>query len=115
MGDQHSGEEGAGPAAAGGYASFAQFYPLYLAQHRHPVSRRLHLVGTALALLILLAALLTRRWLLVPAALLAGYLPAWTGHFFFERNTPATFRHPLYSLRGDLTLLADVLGGRQRW
>ncbi|MBV8784396.1 MAG: DUF962 domain-containing protein [Gammaproteobacteria bacterium] len=101
--------------ADGGYASFAQFYPFYLSQHRNRVSRRLHLAGTALALLILAAALVMRRWTLLPVALLAGYLPAWSGHFFFERNTPATFRHPLYSLRGDLTLLADVLSGRQRW
>ncbi len=100
--------------AARGYASFAEFYPFYLAQHRHRVSRRLHLAGTALALLILAGALLTRRWAALPIALLAGYLPAWSGHLFFERNTPATFRHPLYSLRGDLTLLADVLRGRQR-
>lgn len=100
--------------SASGYASIAEFYPFYLAQHRHPVSRRLHLAGTALAFLILAAALITRRWAAIPVALLAGYLPAWGGHLFFERNTPATFGHPLYSLRGDLTLLAEVLRGRQR-
>jgi len=44
-----------------------------------------------------------------------GYLPAWLGHWLFERNSPATFRHPLYSLRGDLTLLLEVLSGRRAW
>ena len=46
---------------------------------------------------------------------IAGYAFAWTGHFFFEKNSPATFRHPLYSLRGDFTMLRDVLTGRLRW
>jgi hypothetical protein len=46
---------------------------------------------------------------------LAGYLPAWLGHFFFQGNSPATFRHPLYSLRGDFLMLAEVLAGRVPW
>ena len=52
-------------------------------------------------------------WLLVVP--LVGYLPAWLGHWRFERNSPATFRYPLYSLRGDFTLLLEVLSGRRRW
>jgi hypothetical protein len=45
----------------------------------------------------------------------AGYLPAWAGHFFFQRNLPATFRHPLYSLCADFVLVAEVLTGRTPW
>ena len=60
-------------------------------------------------------ALLRGRPQLLPCALLAGYLPAWVGHFFFEHNAPATFRHPLYSLRGDFTMLFAILTGRLRW
>ena len=52
---------------------------------------------------------------LVPLALAAGYLPAWVGHLFFEHNVPATLRHPLYSLRGDFTMLFATLCGRMRW
>jgi hypothetical protein len=97
------------------FASFREFYPYYLAQHSNPTSRRLHIGGTLLALLIAAMALLRGAAAWVPLALLAGYLPAWIGHYFFEHNTPATFRHPLYSLRGDFTVLFEILTGRMRW
>jgi hypothetical protein len=97
------------------FASFREFYPYYLQQHTNRTSRRLHLAGTLLALAVLGAAAVRSRpaWLL--AVPVAGYLPAWFGHLFFEHNAPATFRHPLYSLRGDLTMLAEVLTGRRPW
>ena len=97
------------------FASFREFYPYYLGQHSHPVSRRLHVGGTLIALAFGGSALVTGHWpwlLMVP---LAGYLPAWIGHYFFEHNAPATFSHPLYSLRGDLSMLTEVLTGRMPW
>jgi len=96
-------------------ASFREFYPYYLQEHSNRTSRRLHVVGTSLAILIVLATLLSRYWLLLLTVPVAGYALAWVGHFIFERNAPATFKHPLYSLRGDLTMLRDVLTGRMRW
>jgi hypothetical protein len=98
-----------------GYASFRDFYPCYLGEHRDRTSRRLHVSGTLLALALILAALLSRRWALLWAVPLVGYGFAWVGHYFFEKNTPATFSHPLYSLRGDLQMLYEVLTGRMRW
>jgi hypothetical protein len=97
------------------FASFHDFYPYYLREHSSRVSRRLHVIGTALAIVLLITALVTRRWSLLWAVPLAGYAFAWVGHFVFEKNRPATFRHPLYSLRGDFTMLRDVLTGRIRW
>jgi hypothetical protein len=97
------------------FASFREFYPHYLALHGNPVSRRLHVSGTLVALVIGALALLRGRPQLLPLALAAGYLPAWAGHFFFEHNVPATFRHPLYSLRGDFTMLFETVTGRLRW
>jgi hypothetical protein len=103
------------PRSARGFASFREFYPYYLEQHTNSVSRRLHVCGTLVALALTLAALLSGRWLLLALALLTGYGPAWLGHLLFEHNSPATFRHPLYSLRGDLTMLGEVLSGRRRF
>jgi hypothetical protein len=97
------------------FASFHEFYPFYLREHSSRVSRRLHLVGTALALALALGALVTRQWEWLLGVPVAGYAFAWVGHFFFEKNSPATFRHPLYSLMGDFAMLRDVLTGRIRW
>ncbi len=94
------------------FASFREFYPLYLAEHANRTSRRLHFVGSCGALLLVAPALTLRdgRWLL--AALVCGYGFAWIGHFFYEKNRPATFKHPLYSLIGDWVMFRDILVGR---
>lgn len=97
------------------FASFAEFYPYYLGEHRHRTSRRLHYVGTVLFIAIIVYACVTGRWLLALAAPVFGYGLAWTGHFFFEKNKPATFSHPIYSFMGDLMMLRDLLIRRIRW
>ena len=96
------------------FASFREFYPFYLDEHRHPVSRRLHFIGSCGVLVLLLVALLTANawWLL--AALACGYGCAWIGHFFFEKNRPATFTHPVYSFMGDWVMFKGILAGRIR-
>lgn len=94
------------------YRSFREFYPAYLAEHRNPTCRRLHFVGTGLVLAVIVAAVVTRQWMWLLAAPVLGYGFAWLGHFVFERNRPATFRHPLYSLAGDFVLFRDMLTRR---
>ena len=95
------------------FRSFAEFYPFYLTEHRHPVSRALHYVGTWGAVLCALALISTGdlRWLL--AALFCGYSFAWMGHFFFEHNRPATFKYPLFSFMGDWRMWWDILQRKQ--
>jgi len=82
-------------------SSFEVFWPYYVSQHVHPVNRALHFLGTSMALAAVSAALT----LVAPLALLlvplVGYGPAWIGHYLFEKNRPATFAHPWWSLRGD--------------
>ena len=94
------------------YTSFAEFYPYYLQEHSNATCRRLHYVGSLLVLGILAYALLTQQWLWLLAMPLAGYGFAWVGHFVFEKNRPATFQYPLYSLLGDWVMLKDAFTGR---
>lgn len=97
------------------FRTFQEFYPFYLGEHADRTSRRLHVIGTSFAVLQGFAALLTAdpRWVI--SGLLTGYAFAWVGHFFFEKNRPATFKHPLYSLRGDFVMARDVFTGRIPW
>jgi len=99
-------------AAPRRYERFAEFYPFYLSEHSNRTCRRLHFVGSTLALVCLALAIARGNpgWLL--AALLCGYGFAWIGHFGFEKNRPATFRQPLYSLLGDWVMYRDILTGK---
>ena len=97
------------------FNSLAEFYPYYLGEHQNLTCRRLHFIGSSLVLGCLAALLVTGQWLWLPAAFVCGYGFAWVGHFVFEKNKPATFKYPLYSLRGDFTMALDVLRGRIRW
>lgn len=94
------------------FSSFHEFYPFYLGEHANRISRRLHVVGSALVLLVIAAALLSGHLAWLWLAPLAGYGLAWFGHFAFEKNRPATFRHPFYSLAGDWVMFWQVLTGR---
>ncbi len=96
------------------FQSFREFYPFYLAEHKNPVCRSLHYVGSILALAISIFAVVTANYLYILGAPLLGYALAWTGHFFFEHNKPATFQYPVWSLMGDWVMLKDFLGGKFR-
>jgi hypothetical protein len=92
-------------------ARYAEFWPYYLREHAGPRTRAVHFFGTGLALLALFAFVLTGRWLWLTLAPFAGYGPAWIGHFFIEKNKPATFQYPLWSLVSDFRMFFIWLGG----
>ncbi|MEQ9724971.1 Mpo1-like protein [Pseudomonas sp. WHRI 8822A] len=97
------------------FNSFAEFYPYYLEEHRNPTCRRLHYAGSLLVLVVLGYVLLSGQWLWLLTLPVIGYGFAWVGHFAFERNRPATFQYPLYSLMGDWVMFKDMLTGRLRF
>ena len=94
------------------FTSFAEFWPYYLSEHSKPITRVLHYVGTLIAVVLLVILIAIGRWWLFPLVFLPGYACAWIGHFFFERNRPATFSYPLWSFMGDWKMLALMLRGK---
>ena len=94
------------------YNSFRDFYPHYLNQHSNRHCRRMHFLGTGLAIVLAAAAVATQSGWLLLAVPLAGYGGAWAGHFLFERNQPAAFKNPWWSLRGDFVMFGQMLTGR---
>ncbi|ANM30831.1 membrane protein [Acidobacteria bacterium Mor1] len=94
------------------YQTFEAFWPYYLREHSRPATRNWHFVGSTLALLVLVFALVTRNWWLLLAVPVAGYLFAWLSHALIERNKPATFTYPLWSLIADYKMYVCFLTGR---
>ena len=94
------------------FNSFAEFYPFYLNEHVNKTCRRLHFVGSTLVLSLLVSTVISQNWALLWLLPVIGYGFAWVGHFFFEHNRPATFKHPLYSFIGDWVMAKDMLIGR---
>ncbi|HEY7412990.1 MAG TPA: DUF962 domain-containing protein [Vicinamibacteria bacterium] len=92
-------------------ASYEEFWPFYVSQHMKPSTRALHFAGTTAVLGALVAGVLVSPWWFV-AAPACGYAPAWVGHFFFEKNRPATFTYPWWSLRGDFRMYRLTWLGR---
>lgn len=91
--------------------SFAEFWPFYVRAHSRPRTRQLHAIGSVLAIVMLLLAFSVSLWFLL-AAPVVGYAFAWYGHFFVEKNKPATFGHPFYSLFADYRMLFLMMAGR---
>lgn len=99
----------------GQFDSFEEFYPFYLGEHADRTCRRLHFVGTSLVILTLIGALASAQYWYLLLMPVFGYAFAWVGHFFFEKNRPATFKHPFYSLAGDFVMYRDIWVGKIRF
>ena len=94
--------------------TFKAFYTYYLSEHKNSTSRLLHFIGTTLFFVFAMGAFLFHKAIMLWACPIAGYGFAWIGHFFFEKNKPATFKYPLYSLLSDFRLYFEILAGVQK-
>lgn len=94
------------------FTSFKEFYPFYLNEHSDATCRTLHFVGSWLVLAVIAVSIYLGNYALLWLIPVVGYGFAWVGHFFFEKNKPATFKHPLYSLIGDWVMFKDILIGK---
>lgn len=94
------------------FKSFSDFYPFYLREHSNITCRKLHFIGTCGVISLMLLFFFTGNLMILAALPVVGYGFAWVGHFGFEKNRPATFKHPFYSLLGDFRMFWDILTGR---
>ncbi|MBS1734867.1 MAG: DUF962 domain-containing protein [Bacteroidetes bacterium] len=94
------------------YRDFKSFYPYYLTEHSDPVNRMLHFTGTLLLLVSLVLGIITGKWLFFVMIPVLGYGFAWVGHFFIEKNKPATFTYPIYSLASDFVMFWHTITGQ---
>lgn len=94
------------------FQTFQEFYPYYLKQHSHPKSRCLHFVGTSLVIVSLGSFFVTGHWPFLALTPVFGYGFAWYGHLVYEKNTPATFTHPVFSLMADFRMFWEILTGK---
>lgn len=94
------------------FHDFSEFYPAYLAEHSHRVSRQLHFAGSTIALLCLAALLLTGDLLWLAAAAAAGYGLAWIGHYLYERDQPVSIRHPIYAFVANWVMYWHMMTGQ---
>ena len=94
------------------FRSFSEFWPYYLSEHSRPATRLLHYIGSLAGIAVIVALIASGKWYLFPLAFVPGYAMAWIGHFFVEKNRPATFTYPLWSFMGDWKMLGLMLTGR---
>ena len=94
------------------FTTFKEFYPYYLSEHMHPICICLHFIGSWILLLLLLLTVYDIHYIyFIP---IAGYGMAWIGHYFFEKNKPATFKYPIYSFLGDWVMFKDIIIGKKK-
>jgi len=94
------------------YKDFWSFDAYYLTEHAAVKNRNLHFIGTALIIVLLIAAIVLQNWWLLAMIPVCGYGFAWVGHFFIEKDKPATFTYPLYSLGSDFGMFWHILTGQ---
>ena len=96
------------------FRSFEAVYPFYIREHSNRTCRRIHVIGSGLVLVALVLGLTVSPWWLLAMPVI-GYGFAWVGHFFFEKNRPATFTYPLWSLMGDWRMFFETVTGQRKF
>jgi hypothetical protein len=92
--------------------TFKEFWPYYMSEHRKPGTRRVHFVGTTIAFIFLVVYFVTFNIWYIPIGFVSVYGPAFLSHFLIEKNRPATFKYPFFSVGGDLKMWFLILIGK---
>ncbi|MBC7384765.1 MAG: DUF962 domain-containing protein [Cryobacterium sp.] len=94
------------------FTRFDDFYPFYLSEHSASGTKQAHFLGSCLVFATFVTIVITHDWGRIYLVPFFGYGSTWASHFFIEKNRPASFRQPLYSLRADALLFFHLLSGR---
>ncbi len=102
------------------FKTLKEFYPYYLTEHTNPTCRMLHFIGTGLVIISFVNFIISLIvgpvvWFYLWVIPILGYGFAWVGHFFFEKNKPATFQYPGFSLASDFIMFWDLLRRKERF
>jgi hypothetical protein len=100
------------PAPIHRIATFEKFWPFYVGEHSRAATRWLHFAGTLGGTIVLFILIVARSLRYIPLILIYSYGLAWIGHFFVEKNRPATFKYPLWSFLADYKMCTFMLMGK---
>ncbi|KAL4486161.1 hypothetical protein ABPG72_012214 [Tetrahymena utriculariae] len=82
---------------------------------KNEVQLRLHYIGTTISMILFIFLMLQTRYQYLPLVVVTGYAFAWVGHFFFEKNKPATFKYSLMSFMGDFKMWYQITTKQIKW
>ncbi|MBT7609931.1 MAG: DUF962 domain-containing protein [Bacteriovoracaceae bacterium] len=91
------------------FINFDEFYAFYLLEHKKPMTKLFHCLGTSLGLVALVLAIVKFNPLYIPLGIFVGYLFPWISHFFIEHNMPATFKYPAWSFKSDFKMYFEII------
>ncbi|SHJ88195.1 DUF962 domain-containing protein [Epilithonimonas mollis] len=95
--------------------TYKEFYQFYLTEHQKPLTRVFHFIGILLVFAVIIYVIESGKERFLWYCPIFGYGFAWFSHAVFEKNKPATFRYPFWSLISDFRLFFELLIGKQKF
>lgn len=95
--------------------NYRDFYQFYLTEHKKPLTRIFHFVGILLVFVVIFYVLKSGKERFLLYCPIFGYGLAWFSHAVIEKNKPATFRYPLWSIISVFRLFFELLFGKQKF
>lgn len=93
------------------FTTFSEFWPFYVGEHSKATTRRLHFIGTLSLIPLLVISFIYSVYLLLLLPV-SAYGFAWYSHYFVEKNRPATFTYPVWSLLADFRMFWLMCSGK---